>query len=240
MDSGVGIAIITASVSLAIAIGNAGFTAYREHQVREADRAARLEDREVSARKELDRVREPLLQAALDLANRLDNIRHDYFLDSYLETPQSHRAHIARTSTLYRFAVYWCIAESLYDNVALLQLRKEQATRPVADMLGEIGRTFASDKHDGGSFMMWREEQRAIAEKMRTDNNPSGCIGYATFVERYEDSFAEWFASFDRDLETTAAARSERFELLQQKLARLAKQLDSENAYLDRYERLIT
>lgn len=131
---------------------------------READRAQRLEEREATAKMELDRVREPLLGAALDLAHRLDNIRHEHFLDAYMTSGDTHRAQIARTSTLYRFAKYWCIVESLYDRVALLHFRQEEATRSVADTLREIGRTLASDKYDGGRLMVWREEQRAIAE----------------------------------------------------------------------------
>lgn len=88
MDYGLIVAIVTAAVSLVIAVGNAAFTAYREARSRQA-----------SAKMELDRVRAPLLRAALDLAARLDNIRHDYFLHTYLQSTEAHRAEIARTST---------------------------------------------------------------------------------------------------------------------------------------------
>jgi hypothetical protein len=97
------------------------------------------------------------LAAALDLAHRLDNIRNDDFLEAYLTPTQGHRADIARSSTLYRFARYWCIVEALYDKVSLLQFQEDNATRPVAGTLRDIGKTFATDMHDGERFMMWRE-----------------------------------------------------------------------------------
>ena len=180
MNAGVVVAIIAAFASLLVALLNAALPLYRERRAQEA-----------SAKTELDRTREPLLAAALDLADRIDNIRHRHFLEAHLKSRESRRSVIALTSSLHRFAKYWCIVETLYDKVALLQFREDAATRPVADTLRDIGRTFATDSYDGGRFMVWREEQRAIAEKMRADATPSGCIGYASFAERYRDTFAE-------------------------------------------------
>lgn len=226
MEAGVLVAIIAAIGSLVVALGNAGFTAYRERHVKKT-----------TAKAELDRMREPLLRASLELAGRIDNIRNEDFLHVYLTSSDARRTEIARTSTLYRFARYWCIVEMLDDRVALLKFREHKATRLVADMLREIGRTFATDDYVG--FMVWREEQRAIGEEMRTENTTLGCIGYATFVDRYDETFARWFSAFEQDLNATAAKESRRFAVLQRKLAVLARQLDSDHAYSNQWEGLI-
>jgi hypothetical protein len=238
MEAGVVIAIITALVSLVIALANAWFTSQRERRAREADRIEKAEERLASAKAELDLVREPLLNAALDLAHRLDNIRNDHFLDTYLTAGGGHRADIARSSTLYRFARYWCVVEDLYDRVALLRFREDESTRLVASTLRDIGRVFASDRHDEGRVMVWREEQRAIAELMRSQDAQVTSLGYATFVERFDSVFARWFSTFADDLDS-AAGQSRRFMLVQHQLATLASQLDRDGAYRDQWERLL-
>jgi hypothetical protein len=239
MSAGVVVALIAAVASLVVAILNAGFTIYRERRSREAERLQKLEERIASAKAELDRIREPLTLAALGLADRIYNMRLGHFLQIYLTPSAGRRREIALTSTLYRFARYWCIVQMLYDNVALQKLRDDEATRQVESMIDQIASVFASDAYDDRKFMVWRDEQRAIAEKMKTDATPLGSIGFATFVEQYHDTFAPWFASFEQDLDGAAARASSRLNVLQQKLATLARQLDQEGAYRDKWARLL-
>lgn len=59
----------------------------------------------------------------------------------------------------------------------------------------------------------------------------------ATFVERSDDTFAGWFASFERDLDAASAPNCRRLELLQGKLSELAGQLDSNHAHKDQWMR---
>ena len=256
MDASVIAALITAGASLVVAAAGVVLavrdrrrteqlaTVQQEHQTdlvrlkAELEREARQEERQLTARFELDRAREPLLAAALDLAHRLNNIRHELFLDAYMTTEGEHRSDVARTSTLYRLGRYWCIVELLYDRVALQQILAEDATKSVGRSLRDIGRTFATDKYDSGRFMMWREEQRAIAELMRADGSELGGIGYATFVARYPRLFSPWFASFVQDLQPAAARASQRFEGLQYLLARLVRQLDVNGLHQDECEKL--
>lgn len=192
-------------------------------------RQAKLEERADTARVELDRHREPLMQAALDLTHRLDNIRNDSFFEAYLRGDQRRRE-MAISSTLYRFARYLCVVENLYDNVALLRFEQDEATRPVLASLKKVGRTFASDDY-GRTFMMWREEQRGVAELMRL-NEPGGCIGYASFVDRL-DTFHPWFESFDDGLEPDPAPGRERLRMLQWYLANLVLLLDAYGTHRD-------
>jgi quinol monooxygenase YgiN len=257
-NAGLVAALIAAAASLVIALMNAGFALYgsretrglnrtlskeqgrlqREMEVLKDDlaRETKRQEREASAKAELDRAREPLLAAAVDLADRLHNIRHGLFL-AYFSSDVEHRAENARLGTLFRFARFWCIVETLYDRVTLVQFRGDEATRPVAAKLRQIGRTCASDRYDNGRLMMWREEQRAIAERMRVETAPLGCIGFATFVDQYKSTFERWFSSFERDLD--ASASSERFKDLQQQLAELASQLDEEKMYEEQWRRAL-
>jgi hypothetical protein len=138
--------------------------------------------------------------------------------------------------------------ENLYDHIALLSFEQAQATKSnfeqddatksVAGMLRKVSRAFATDDH-GLTFMMWRDEQRAVAELMRASDTAAECIGYATFVKRYDYTFKPWFSSFEEDLHPTTARDSERFSVLQYRLAELAKQLDPSGTYQKQWKELL-
>lgn len=172
-----------------------------------------------SARK-LERFREPLLAAADDLHHRIRAIREHGFLD-FLEDPD--RSPVALLGTCYRLGKYWGTVEALYGTVDLLQFERSDSTGRVSQLLAEIGRTFATDEY-GNGFMVWREEQRAIAELMQRGAEGQRVIGVATFAERY-DSFAPWFRSWDQGLRAAGAADHPRLAALQQRLQELVGHL---------------
>jgi hypothetical protein len=61
--------------------------------------------------------------------------------------------------------------------------------------MGEVARAFATDRY-GSDFMLWREEQRAIGERMaegQTDR--ARCIGFAAFDARYSEDFDRWLGN---------------------------------------------
>jgi hypothetical protein len=196
--------------------------------------AARDEERRFEAIAQLNRLREPLLVAASDLGERIDNIRHRGFL-RYLQV-EGHRCETATMSTQFRFARYFARLESLYSVVSIMRFERGEDTKAVARLLGDIGRTFASDRWP--TFMLWREEQRAIGELMLEPKagNISSCAGYSTFVNDYEGRFRRWFATFAEDLESPGAERSERLARLQELLASLVIQLDDGREYVHRDE----
>lgn len=201
----------------------------------ELDRYAKHEERLLNAAQELDRHREPLLLAALDLAHRINNIRSNYYLDTYLHA-DGHRARMALLSTLYRFGRYWCVQENLYNTVNLLRFDRDESTRDVSNALREVGRIFASDDYDSGQLMVWREEQRAVAELMlRDDGTPS--IGFATFSRDYDGKFAAWLSGFAQELERVGAT-STRLLLLQKALVDVIAKLDPRGTYADQLERV--
>ena len=251
-------ALITSAAGFVVASWSAAWTAYQNRRARklqhdlaaaqsrsqieleklkhELQQSARHEEQSSEAKAELDRYREPLLLAVNDLGDRIDNIRNKGFLH-YLRTAD-HRRETALRSTLYRFARFFAQLEALYSNLSFMRFQQAEETRVVAGLLANIGRTFATDRLDReGSpsrprFMLWREEQRAIGELMRDGrgSNQVTCAGYSSFVKGYAE-YEPWFSVFTEDLESGAAANSERLARLQSLLAQLVIQLDTERVY---------
>jgi hypothetical protein len=254
------VALISSSASLIIAISGAAWTARQNRRARELEReladaqsksqveveklkhelqrSVRSEERVSDEAALLAQYREPLLIAAYELGDRIDNIQRRAFL-SYLKVPD-HRGETALLSTLYRFAHYFAQQEILRSNLRFMRFRSGEVTEIVADLLEHIGRTFATDKLDWGypvespRFMFWREEQRAIGELMleRLNGKPEACIGYASFVNAYNERFAKWFSPFIEDLTSDRIAiNSDRLARLRSLLANLVTQLDEDGIY---------
>lgn len=195
------------------------------------ERQAREEERRLNASEALERFRLSIREAADDLGHRIHNVRCKGFL-LYVQTPNP-RQETAVLGTLYRFARYFATLEILYDQIDFLKLERADATSHVAKILKEIGRTFASDdydKQDGPTtsrFMIWREEQRAMAEIAR-DLDRTTVVGFATFVAKARTEFAPWLSNLQSDFTSGDAGSSQRLELLQSWLARLVRSLDSQ------------
>lgn len=137
---------------------------------------------------------------------------------------------MALRSTLYRFGRYWAVVESLYESVSELRFASEEDTRKVAALLAEIGSTFASDTYGSPQFMVWREEQRGIADLMRekTHAGEGGVIGFAGFMGTYETKMAVWFSALEHDLQTENASTSRKLEDLQGLFDELITQLEAD------------
>jgi hypothetical protein len=202
----------------------------------EIARIAKNEERRRDEMAELDRYREPLLLAVVDVAHRINNIRNRCFLETYLSgDPAKPRPKTALLGTLYRFARYWAVVEQLYAQVNILRFENNAQTEEVAQCLKKVGQSFASDSFDAGALMFWREEQRAIAALMHYGNPPT-VMGYAAFVEQYQERFSDWFASSSTDLTRKTVKDSERLRQLQQHYADLARLLDSEGLLQGEWE----
>jgi hypothetical protein len=95
---------------------------------------------------QLDRYREPLLLAAIDIAHRINNLRNRCFFETYLTgSSDDARSVTAQLGTLYRFAKYWATVESLYSSVSIVRFENDANTEKVARCLGRIGRTYTDD-----------------------------------------------------------------------------------------------
>jgi hypothetical protein len=186
------------------------------------------EARERDAAGQLTRYREPLLDASKDLFHRVRNIREMGFL-GYLQAADEQRSRMALLGTLYRLGKYWGTVESLYGTVNLLAFERNPSTRAVADVLTRIGTAYAGDspKYGGRDLMVWREEQKAIAELMqRGSPDDKLVIGFATFVERYDDELAPWFAQLEQGLRTPGIESSPRLGAVQEALRELVELLE--------------
>lgn len=237
VSSEVIVALLAAAASLVVAGLTAWRTGVNDRRLFNLEQGARRDELAHTAKAELDQYREPLLRAALDLASRIDNIRNKNYLDKYL-SDEGRRSEIARISSFYRFARYWSVVEALYGSVALVRFEQDEQTKDVAGMLRKIGRAFATDDY-GPCFMMWRDEQRAVAELMHRSPEAPEPIGFAMFFDRYAEVFEPWFGSFSDDLGPASARKSKRFRVLQRELALLAKQLDTGGTYRSQCDKLI-
>jgi hypothetical protein len=186
---------------------------------------ARMErERQLQAETILARYRDPLITATFELQDRIQNLlrtTHNSIL-VYLPTPR--RGELAIHSTLFRFAQYFGWTEIVRREIQFLEFGATSATRSVQDALGNVGWAFATDKL-GRDFMIWREEQRAIGERMLSgDAQPLTCIGFASFTDRYTDEFERWLRPVASSLRAPFDRR--RLVKLHNLLIDLGKQLD--------------
>jgi hypothetical protein len=233
MDAPVVVALVTAVSSLTVAVVTAVLARRREADLKQLDSRLRLaerqEEREAQAEQLLDRYRGPLLAAAFDLADRLDNILNPErdFLAVYGRRRNPRRDDAVK-STLYRVGQYFCWDEIVRRDRLFLSFREPEHTKAVAEMLADVNRTFADDRY-GQDFMLWREEQRAIGERMIDgEGEAATCVGYATFIERYPRDYARWFERFEACLTRDAAMSSLRLLRLRETLRALVATLDPE------------
>ncbi|NSX35555.1 hypothetical protein HTS88_03925 [Pseudarthrobacter oxydans] len=239
MDSAVLAAIITAAFALLVALytQRGQFKHGKELVVLKdhLDAESRHQERKLSARAELDNIREPLLTAAEDLQHRIWNIRKNHFLD-YLQIADSHRREVALFGTLHRFATYWALQELLYSRTNILRFESDPDTKNVAELVGKIAQICASDSTAGLDLIFWREEQRAVAElmfDMRSASPVPPIMGFATFRNRYDEDtrrevaedLAFWLGSFAKDLQTTGVNENRRLKELDEGLTGLIKAL---------------
>ncbi|WP_460992596.1 hypothetical protein [Sinomonas soli] len=214
--------LLTAGIGATFGLLGSLLLKYFEHR---QTLARTREERRFSDWRRLEELRDPLYQAAYALHERIDNFRNrDFFV--YLDDPNPERSRLALLGTMYRFGVYWSVAEELMDSSKLGGAGPMARGSGDAGLLNEISRTMASDR-DGTKFMVWREEQRAIAELIR-DTRTQGAapaIGFASFAENYEKKFQFWFSNLERDLNDEVVANNDRLARLQDLLSQLIDEL---------------
>jgi hypothetical protein len=228
-------ALVVAGISGGVALASAAFS-WRA-QLAVADRTAQMareskeEERRSQAKVVLDRCRGPLLDAAWQLGDRIDNIRNRDFL-AYLAAG-SGREQDAKLTTLFRVAYFFGWREFVRRQLQLLRFENEEDTRLVAGFLGDVAWVLASDRLDDGRAMLWADEQRGIGELMTEDRAEASALirGHAAFHRDYKDVFAPWLERLASDLLAPAAVTSDRLRLLQWALFGLVKRLDEEGTF---------
>jgi hypothetical protein len=230
METPVLVALITASVSLILAVGKILWD-WREKR----------SERRLEARERLDKYRAPLMAAVDDLGSCIDYIRNNDFL-GYLKTDRRQTTHM---TTLFRFAQYLGWTEIVYGHSDRLRFESDNATQKVNKLIRDISWALAYDGLDRSNeedrtttqLMLWRDEQRAIGELMRQDGGEPSCIGFDSFVENFDRHFSKWFATFSGNLLRGSSADgqppgSERLRELQDFLAQLLKELDIDRVWV--------
>jgi hypothetical protein len=229
-------AIVAAIISGAVALVSAILSVWTQLRVTELESKLRAEECQAQAKSQakdvLDRCRGPLLDAAWQLGDRVDNLRNSEDFRAYL-TEGNSRAQHAQLTTLFRFAHYLGWREFVRIKVQLLQFEKEEDTKTTAWLLNDLTWVLASDELDRAWAMLWGDEQRAIGELMteRPPGASSFVSGHAAFSHDYCEVFAPWMSRFADDLFSDTAPKSDRLRLLQWALYGLVQQLDEEGVY---------
>jgi hypothetical protein len=243
-------ALIVAVIAGVVALTSAGIAAWSQVKVKSLEQSAKENETRSNARIVLDRYRGPLLDAAWDLGDRLDNILDRRFLSSFETAP---RDEVAISSTLFRLAQYFGWAEIVRREVQLLRFESAADTRRSAYFLSLVMRRFATDWYDWDEareqaarwitgyrhdqlpprhLMLWQEEQRGIGERMIPAATDARCIGYASFLDQYAEGFSRLLADFESGLRVRGVENSLRLVEVRDALARLVQQLDEEQRYV--------
>jgi hypothetical protein len=224
-------ALVVAVISGAVALVSAALSVWTQLEVTRRASEERAKERRSDAKVVLDRYRGPLLDAAWQLGDRMDNIRNNNFL-AYL-SEGSGRERDAKLTTLFRIAYYLGWREFIRTEVQLLRFENQRDTRLVAGFLNDVTWVLASDKLDGTQAMLWGDEQRGIGELMteRPSGAPFIVRGHAAFHRDYEKVFAPWMERLASDILSPSAVTSTRLRLVQWALYGLVRQLDYEGAY---------
>jgi len=251
MDTDLAVARVAGAVAIGSAIYTTVATSRRANQEQEfraktdaylevlrhdLDAAVRQEDRSLKAREVIDQHRRPLLASAVELNRRLGNIRANHFL-SYLQHP-GHRADVALLSTLYRFAAFLGWREILARKLTYLDYEDSSRTKQALERLERVSAKLATSSLDradghGPTLMLWKDEQRAVGGLMcRADGD--GVLGFESFFEQYDSTFAPWLQPFAEDLRRPDVEGSARLEAVSMALADLIEALDEKSVYRGR------
>jgi hypothetical protein len=77
-------ALVVACISGLVALASAAFSGWTQIQMSKREKASREEERRSEAKVVLDRYRGPLLDAAWQLGDRVNNIRNRGFFTTYM------------------------------------------------------------------------------------------------------------------------------------------------------------
>ncbi|MEV0250845.1 hypothetical protein AB0H76_29920 [Nocardia sp. NPDC050712] len=234
------IEVVVALISAGVAVCSAAVTTFA------AGRSIRLQHKLTLNRASIDRreasdglvrrYREPILLAAFDLQARLYNIVETDFMRRHMNSSDPEERLYAQISTLYRLGSYFGWIEILRRGLQFMDLQEQGRTHELVERLDRISHAFGdTHRFPTSALRVFRDQQRAIGEIMlepiEDELRRHDCIGFATFVERFdgEPTFTRWFARLGAevaDLMEPAPARLDRMIELQRALVDLIVFLD--------------
>ncbi|MBE9001147.1 hypothetical protein IQ274_23720 [Nostoc sp. LEGE 12447] len=169
----------------------------------------------LQVKKVVEKYRNPILRASLDLQSRLYNIVDQSFLQIYCHRSDVDKEY-AITSTLYVFAEFLAWTEILRREVQFLDFGNAKSNQELERLLGNISRQFTSDALNF-TFRLPKGQQRAIGEIMIVEGESLECIGFAKFASKLENEpdFSRWFSSLKEDIRVLASQPKNYGERLQ-------------------------
>jgi hypothetical protein len=207
--------VFAAALSAGVALRQSRMEARLLLLGRQLDSAERAEE-------VLRRYRQPLAAAAFDLQARLYNILRLDFVERF---GGGHPlAEQASRTTLFRIAQYFGWSEILRRDIQFLSFPEEGDTRTVAAIQAQIAERFL-DSGPGAGMMIWRDEQRAIGERMIVEEHGKVlCMGYAAFSDCCRERFGPSLERMWAEVEEPAAQA--RMRAVQHALCDLVRLLD--------------
>jgi hypothetical protein len=190
------VSVLAAAVSVAGALATVVLGAIFEHRRNQAQRRTQLRHR-------ASRYSVPLLQAAYSLHARLGNVDLTQ-IGEFRDGPDRFQEY-ARYESLYRFANYLCIVQTMRREVDFLDLGHRKHNRELIERLGAVGQALSN--RELGPFLILGGEQRAIGELLVDPDSPEGgpprCMSYPAFRDRMRDDagFARWFEPLLKDID---------------------------------------
>jgi hypothetical protein len=208
------ISIISAIVALSSAViaGLLGAKAGRQQLELRAEIEQQQEARRRREQREdlMNRIRDPLLQAAFDLQMRIYNIVDLQFLSVYLLHGSNKERVYAKRSTVFVFAQYLGWVEIVRHSVRFLDLGNSKDNREFVNCFSMATGILSADSFPDPVFLVFRANQRAIGEIMidARPGNDLACIGYAEFCARLDTdtSFAEWLEDLSTSVDELSKA----------------------------------
>eukprot|EP00898_Chlorokybus_atmophyticus_P004204 jgi/Chlat1/4785/Chrsp31S04823 len=157
----------------------------------------------------LNRFRDPLLWATVDLQNRIYSIVEHRLLHTFFDTkPEAHQRYIV-SYTLFLIGQLFGWMEIIRRDPRFLDLRrtvtKKESNLLFAKLLENVEYAFLSEEYDP-LFLVYQGEQRGIGEIMLCNPQKEGAIasimGFSQFVANMETDpqFGHWFARLKEDL----------------------------------------
>lgn len=196
----------------------------------EQENRTRRENRNQSVQDIVDTYRQPLVEAAWRLGNRLHLVRLEA-----LTGPGRDSADVARKrqlTTSFRFAQFFAWREILFTRLHVLTLESEAETAEAGHILEDTILAMASSQLDLQSAALWAEEQRAVGERMCQQRGADGSrpAGYAGFVDAYAETFGDWLEAPIGAVLDGEGPGSDRVRLMQWALMALVTHLDREKS----------
>ena len=186
---------IIAGASAALSVAASVYSAQARNKTaalqQRLDAQTKREDAAALAERVLHLYRQPLLDAANALQNRLFNIVDRGYLGAYYQgrSEDDEERRYARDYTVYVIAEYLCWVEILRPEARFDDLLTDDTHKVLIDQLTETQKAIQDDGQASSVFRVFRGRQRAIAELMMvptgTAEGPATeCMGYAEFCRR--------------------------------------------------------